>query len=218
MVHRRERQTSEDFWALREVGLEVRRGESVGLVGRNGSGKSTLLKLIAGIYRPTEGRLLVRRGARIGTMIELGVGFSVELSGRDNVYLNASVYGLTRPDVDRIYDAVVEYAELGQFIDEPIKNYSSGMIVRLAFAVAAHLDPEVLLLDEIFAVGDAAFQDKCRKTMQQLLDAGRTIVFVSHVAGSVREVCRRVCVLDHGRKIFDGPTDEGLAVYDTLSS
>jgi ABC-type polysaccharide/polyol phosphate transport system ATPase subunit len=149
--------------------------------------------------------------------IELGVGFNVELSGRDNVYLNASVYGLTREEVDAIYDAVVEYAELAQFIDEPIKNYSSGMIVRLAFAVAAHLDPEVLLLDEIFAVGDAAFQEKCRKTMQQLVDSGKTIVFVSHAAHSVRQVCERVCVLDHGTKVFDGPTDEGLALYDRLS-
>jgi ABC-2 type transport system ATP-binding protein len=217
MVHRSQRMTSEDFWALRDVDLRVLRGESLGLVGRNGSGKSTLLKLIAGIYRPTAGRLLVRRDARIGTMIELGVGFNAELSGRDNVYLNASVYGLTRQDVDAIYDAVVDYAELAQFIDEPIKNYSSGMVVRLAFAVAAHLDPEVLLLDEIFAVGDAPFQEKCRKTMMRLLDQGRTILFVSHSETSVAEVCRRVCVLDHGRKVFDGPTAEGLAVYADLS-
>ena len=213
-VHRRQRQTSEDFWALRDVDLTVSRGESVGLVGRNGSGKSTLLKLIAGIYRPTSGRLLVRRDARIGTMIELGVGFNVELSGRDNVYLNASVYGLTRAEVDRIYDAVVDYSELEPFMDEPIKNYSSGMIVRLAFAVASHLDPEVLLLDEIFAVGDAPFQEKCRKTMGQFLDRGRTILFVSHSAQSVREICQRVCVLDRGAKIFDGGADEGLALYD----
>ena len=213
-VHRRQRQTSEDFWALRNVDLTVSRGESVGLVGRNGSGKSTLLKLIAGIYRPTSGRLLVRRDARIGTMIELGVGFNVELSGRDNVYLNASVYGLTRAEVDRIYDAVVDYSELEPFMDEPIKNYSSGMIVRLAFAVASHLDPEVLLLDEIFAVGDAPFQEKCRKTMGQFLDRGRTILFVSHSAQSVREICQRVCVLDRGAKIFDGSADEGLALYD----
>jgi ABC-2 type transport system ATP-binding protein len=217
-VHRRQRQTSEDFWALRDVDFTVSRGESVGLVGRNGSGKSTLLKLIAGIYRPTSGRLLVRRDARIGTMIELGVGFHAELTGRDNIYLNASVYGLTREEVDAIYRTVVDYSELAQFIDEPIKNYSSGMVVRLAFAVAAHLDPEILLLDEIFAVGDAAFQEKCRKTMQRLLDRGKTIVFVSHSAQSVREVCRRVCVLDHGVKVFDGGTDEGLAAYDRLSA
>jgi ABC-2 type transport system ATP-binding protein len=217
VFHRRHRMTTEDFWALRDVDLHVDRGESVGLVGRNGSGKSTLLKLIAGIYRPTSGRLLVLRGARIGTMIELGVGFHPELSGRENVYLNASVYGLTREEVDGIYDAVVDYAELAQFIDEPIKNYSSGMIVRLAFAVAAHLDPEVLLLDEIFAVGDAAFQEKCKQTMQGFLEKGRTILFVSHSAASVAEMCQRVCVLDHGVKVYDGPTAEGLELYEGLS-
>lgn len=218
LVHRRQRMRSEDFWALREVSLRVRQGESVGLVGRNGSGKSTLLKLIAGIHRPTSGRLLVRRDARIGTMIELGVGFNVELSGRDNVYLNASVYGLTRGEVDAIYDQVVDYAELRQFIDEPIKNYSSGMIVRLAFAVAAHLDPDVLLLDEIFAVGDAPFQQKCKQTMQGFLESGRTILFVSHSAQSVAEMCQRICVLDHGVKVYDGPTREGLRVYQTQTA
>jgi ABC-2 type transport system ATP-binding protein len=218
LFHGRNRSTVQEFWALRDVDLLVSRGESVALVGRNGSGKSTLLKLIAGIYRPSSGRLLVRREARIGTMIELGVGFHPELSGRDNVYLNASVYGLTRQEVDRIYDEVVAYAELAEFIDEPIKNYSSGMVVRLAFAVAAHLDPEVLLLDEIFAVGDAAFQEKCRQTMRGFLERGRTILFVSHSAASVAAMCERVCVLDHGRKLFDGPTGEGLALYEELAA
>jgi ABC-2 type transport system ATP-binding protein len=216
LFHARNRATVEDFWALRDVDIRVARGESVGLVGRNGSGKSTLLKLIAGIYRPTSGRVLVQAAARIGTMIELGVGFHPELSGRENVYLNASIYGLTREEVDAIYDPVVAYAELGQFIDEPIKNYSSGMVVRLAFAVAAHLDPEVLLLDEIFAVGDAAFQEKCRKTMRGFLDQGRTILFVSHTAASVAAMCERVCVLDHGRKVYDGPTAEGMKTYKKL--
>ncbi len=216
IVHRRQRMTTEEFWALSGVDLRVQRGESVGLVGRNGSGKSTLLKLMAGIYRPTSGRLLVKRGARIGTMIELGVGFHPELSGRENVYLNASVYGLTREEVDVIYDAVVDYAELEKFIDEPIKNYSSGMIVRLAFATAVHLDPEVLLLDEIFAVGDAPFQDKCKQTMRGFLERGKTILFVSHAATSVAEMCERVCVLSAGVKVFDGPTDEGLALYESL--
>ncbi len=218
IVDKRRRMRTEAFRALADVDLLVSRGESVGLVGRNGSGKSTLLKLIAGIHRPTTGRLLVRRGVRIGTMIELGVGFHPELSGRENIYLNASVYGLTRAEVDGIYDAVVDYAEIPQFMDEPIKNYSSGMIVRLAFAVAANLDPEVLLLDEIFAVGDAAFQEKCRRTMQTFVEKGRTILFVSHSAATVAEICTRVCVLSAGRKIFDGPTDEGLAVYDDLTA
>ena len=208
----------EEFWALRDVDLRIGRGEAVGLVGRNGSGKSTLLKVIAGIHRPTEGRVLVRRGATISTMIELGVGFHPELSGRENVYLNASVYGLTRADVDRIYDAVVDYSEIAQFIDEPIKNYSSGMVMRLAFAVAAHLDPEVLLLDEIFAVGDEAFQAKCRQTMMQFIDKGRTVVFVSHSAESVQQICTRACVLSGGRKMFDGEVAEALALYHSMEN
>jgi ABC-2 type transport system ATP-binding protein len=216
LFYERHRVVTSDFWALQGVNLEVRRGESVGLVGRNGSGKSTLLRLIAGIHRPTAGRMLVRTGTRIGTMIELGVGFHAELTGRDNIYLNASVYGLTRAEVDRIYRSVVEYAELARFIDEPIKNYSSGMVVRLAFAVVAHLDADVLLLDEIFAVGDIAFQAKCRATMRRFMDEGRTILFVSHAAKAVAEVCSRVCVLDAGRLVFDGPAAEGLVVYETV--
>jgi ABC-2 type transport system ATP-binding protein len=218
MVYKRYRSRIEDFWALRDVSLTIGRGEAVGLVGRNGSGKSTLLKLIAGIHRPTSGRVLVRRGATIGTMIELGVGFHSELSGRENVYLNASVYGLSRADVDRIYDAVVDYSEIAQFIDEPIKNYSSGMVVRLAFAVAAHLDPEVLLLDEIFAVGDESFQAKCRDTMKRFIAEGRTVVFVSHSAATVAQICSRVCVLSGGRKVFDGDTAEGLAYYQNSAT
>ncbi len=207
----------EDFWALRDVDLRIDRGESVGLVGRNGSGKSTLLKVIAGIYRPTSGRVLVQRDVTIGTMIELGVGFHPELSGRENVFLNASIYGLTRADVERIYDAVVDYSEIGHFIDEPIKNYSSGMMMRLAFAVAAHLDPQVLLLDEIFAVGDEAFQEKSRKTMRRFVDEGRTVVFVSHSAQSVSDICTRVCVLSEGRKVFDGDVAEGLDLYHEMA-
>jgi ABC-2 type transport system ATP-binding protein len=207
------RPRTEEFWALRDVDLRIFRGEAVGLVGRNGSGKSTLLKIIAGIHRPTTGRVLVSRGVTIGTMIELGVGFHPELSGRENVFLNASVYGLTRRDVERIYDAVVDYSEIGRFIDEPIKNYSSGMMMRLAFSVAAHLEPEVLLLDEIFAVGDHSFQEKCRKTMLQFVNQGRTILFVSHSDRTVHEMCSRVCVLQGGHKVFDGGTEEGLAYY-----
>lgn len=217
LVYARYRPRVEDFWALRDVDLTVRRGEAVGLVGRNGSGKSTLLKLIAGIHRPTSGRVLIQRGAKVGTMIELGVGFNSELTGRENVFLNASVYGLDRPAVERIYDQVVDYSEIGQFIDEPIKNYSSGMVMRLAFSVAAHLDPEVLLLDEIFAVGDQAFQDKCRQTMGEFLARGKTLLFVSHSAASVQQICSRVCVLSHGRKVFDGPTAEGLDRYQALA-
>jgi ABC-2 type transport system ATP-binding protein len=207
------RPSVEDFWALRDVDLEIGRGEAVGLVGRNGSGKSTLLKTIAGLHRPTSGRVLVRRGITVGTMIELGVGFHPELTGRENVYLSASIYGLSRATVDRMYDAVLDYSEIGPFIDEPIKNYSSGMMMRLGFSLAAHLDPEVMLLDEIFAVGDEAFQLKCKRTMRKFVGEGRTLVFVSHSAPLVQEMCGRVCVLSHGRKVFDGPTAEGLALY-----
>jgi len=217
-VYPKFRPRAEDFWALRDVDVRINRGESVGLVGRNGSGKSTLLKIIAGIHRPSTGRVLVRRGLTIGTMIELGVGFHGELSGRENVFLNASVYGLTRSQVERIYDAVVDYSEIGNFIDEPIKNYSSGMMMRLAFSVAVHLDPEMLLLDEIFAVGDASFQDKCRKTMLGFLDEGKTIIFVSHAQETIRQICSRVCVLSEGRMVFDGGANEGLALYHHLAT
>jgi ABC-2 type transport system ATP-binding protein len=208
----------DDFWALRDIELCIHRGEAVGLVGRNGSGKSTLLKTLAGLHRPTIGRVLVRRGVKIGTMIELGVGFHPELSGRENVYLSASVYGLTKPDVDRIYDAVVDYSEIGNFIDEPIKNYSSGMMMRLAFALAIRIDAEVLLLDEIFAVGDEAFQQKCRATMRDFIGRGRTLIFVSHSADLVAEICNRVCVLSRGQMVFDGGVKEGLARYKEIGT
>jgi ABC-2 type transport system ATP-binding protein len=216
LFHARHRMETTDFWALDDVSLTVRAGEAVGLVGRNGSGKSTLLKLIAGVHRPTSGRLLVRRNARIGSLIQLGVGFHPELTGRENVYMNGSVYGLSREDVDAIYDDVVSYAEIGPFLEEPIKNYSSGMVVRLAFAIAAHLDPDILLLDEIFAVGDADFQEKCKVTMHEFLARGKTLLFVSHSAHAVRHMCRRVCVLSHGRLVYDGEVDEGLDTYERL--
>jgi ABC-type polysaccharide/polyol phosphate transport system ATPase subunit len=208
----------EDFWALRDVDLQIHRGEAIGLVGRNGSGKSTLLKTLAGLHRPTTGRVLVRRGVVIGSMIELGVGFHPELSGRENVYLSASVYGLTKSDVDGVYDAVVDYSEIGHFMDEPIKNYSSGMMMRLGFSLAVHLHAEVLLLDEIFAVGDEVFQQKCLRTMQKFIADGRTLVFVSHSASLVAEVCNRVCVLSRGQKVFDGGVEDGLALYHQIGS
>jgi ABC-type polysaccharide/polyol phosphate transport system ATPase subunit len=216
LFHDRHRAKLTEFWALRDVSLSIDPGESVGLLGRNGSGKSTLLKLIAGIHTPTEGRLLARRDARIGSMIELGIGFHPELTGRENVYLNASIYGLQRAEVDALYDRIVEYAGIGPFLEEPIKNYSSGMVVRLAFAVAAHLDPDVLLLDEIFAVGDADFQQKCIDTMQGFVRSGKTIVFVSHAEESVRRMCNRVCVLDRGSLVFDGDVEGGLARYHEI--
>jgi ABC-type polysaccharide/polyol phosphate transport system ATPase subunit len=216
MLHSDTREVRDELWALRDVSFSVGRGESVGLIGRNGSGKSTLLKLIAGIHRPTEGAVLVARGIQIGTLIELGIGFHLELSGRENVSLNAAIHGLSAAQIADIYPAVVEYSGLRDFMDVQLKNYSSGMHMRLAFAVAANLDPDVLLLDEIFAVGDEEFQKQCRRSMDQFLADGKTILFVSHSAYTVREVCRRVCLLEHGRLLFDGPVDEGLAAYHQL--
>ena len=212
----RHRQSIEEFWALKNVSLQIARGEAVGLIGRNGSGKSTFLKLIAAIHRPTSGRLLVARDSRISSMIELGVGFHPELTGRENVYLNTAIHGLTRQETDAIYGDIVSYSGLEHFIDVPIKNFSSGMYMRLGFAIAAVLAPDILLLDEIFAVGDADFQQRCVQTIMGFLDQGKTIVFVSHAAEAVRAICQRACVLNQGELVFDGDVDEGLHFYDAL--
>jgi ABC-type polysaccharide/polyol phosphate transport system ATPase subunit len=216
LLHPDKRETIEEFWALRDVSLCIQRGEAVGLVGRNGSGKSTFLKIVAAIHRPTTGRVLVARGARICSMIELGVGFHGELTGHENVFLSAAIQGLTNPEIEGIYDAVVEYAELEHFMDIPIKNYSSGMQMRLGFAIAANLNPDILLLDEIFAVGDAEFQKRCVRTLESFLAAGKTIIFVSHAPTAVRAICRRVCVLDQGTLAFDGELEDGLAFYENM--
>jgi ABC-type polysaccharide/polyol phosphate transport system ATPase subunit/SAM-dependent methyltransferase len=213
-----ERARREEFWALRGVSIRVSAGESVGLVGRNGSGKSTLLKVIAGIHRPTGGHMLVRRGLRISSMIELGTGFHPELTGQENVLLNTSIHGLTRAEALAIYERVVAYSGLRHFMDVPIKNYSSGMHMRLGFAIAANLDPDVLLLDEIFAVGDEEFQRQCMGTLESFLEAGKTILFVSHSAAAVQAICRRVCVLDRGQLRFDGDVDSGLTEYRRLNA
>lgn len=218
MFDQRQRETVEEFWALRDISLTIRQGEAVGLVGRNGSGKSTLLRLVAALHWPTTGRVLVAPNLRIGALIELGVGFHPELSGRENVFLNASVYGLTRPEIEARYDAIVAYSGLEHFMDSALKNYSSGMHMRLGFAVAANLDPDILLLDEIFAVGDAEFQRQCLATLEDFRKRGKTIVFVSHTPSSVRALCDRVCVLDQGRLMFDGLVDEGLEYYERMTS
>ncbi len=212
------RATREEFWALRNVSLRIGDGESLALVGRNGSGKSTFLKLIAGIHRPTGGHLLIRRGAHIASMIELGTGFHPELTGQENVLLNASIHGLSRAEALAMYDSVVSYSGLQHFMDVPIKTYSSGMHMRLGFAIAANLDPEILLLDEIFAVGDEEFQRQCMATLQSFLAAGRTILFVSHSGAAVQAICRRVCVLEAGELRYDGEVDGGLAEYRRLNA
>jgi ABC-type polysaccharide/polyol phosphate transport system ATPase subunit len=210
------RQSVEEFWALKNVSLQIARGEAVGLIGRNGSGKSTFLKLIAAIHRPTSGRLLVARNSRISSMIELGVGFHPELTGRENVFLNAAIHGLSTQETEAIYPDIVSYSGLEHFIDVPIKNYSSGMHMRLGFAIAANLAPDILLLDEIFAVGDADFQQRCVDTVKGFLEQGKTVVFVSHSPEAVRTICRRTCVLDRGELAFDGDVEAGLAFYDAL--
>ncbi len=218
LFHRDRRQRTEEFWALRDVSLRIARGDAVGLVGRNGSGKSTLLKIIAAIHRPTSGQLLLSRGARIGSMIELGTGFHPELTGEENVLLNASIHGLSRGEALAMYDGIVAYSGLQHFMDVPIKSYSSGMHMRLGFAIAANLNPDVLLLDEIFAVGDEEFQKQCMGTLQSFLASGRTIVFVSHSAAAVQAICQRVCVLESGRLRYDGDVDGGLTEYRRLNA
>ena len=198
----------EALWALRDVELVVGRGETVGLVGPNGSGKSTLLKVLAGILAPTTGRVEVR--GRVASLLELGAGFDGELSGRENVYLNGSILGLSRREIDRLFDEIVEFAELAPFIDMPVKQYSSGMYVRLGFAVAVHVEPDVLLVDEVLAVGDEAFAAKCLQKVGELQREGRTILFVTHSLDLVPRLCDRAVVLNHGRVVFAGDPEEGV--------
>ncbi len=200
-----------DVWALRDVSLDVARGEAVGLIGRNGSGKTTLLRVVAGIIKPTAGR--VRAEGRIGSLLELGAGFHPDFTGRENVFLNGAIYGLRRADIRQRFDEIVAFAELEHAIDRPVRTYSSGMTVRLGFAIAAFLDADVLLLDEVFAVGDESFQRKCFGRIARFKQEGGTIVFVSHDASAVERLCERAVLLDTGRVAFDGPTREAIARY-----
>ena len=194
--------TPERFTALRDVTADIAAGESVGLIGPNGAGKSTLLNILAGIIRPTTGSVAVQ--GRISSLLELGAGFNGELSGRDNVYLNASLLGLSRKETERHFDSIVAFSELEDFIDSPVKHYSSGMYVRLGFAVAVHVDPDILLVDEVLAVGDEAFQRKCLDKIAEFQRDGRTILFVTHSLDLVDRICNRGIVLDHGKVLFDG--------------
>ena len=200
-----------DIWALRDVCLAVRPGDAVGLIGRNGSGKTTLLRLVAGIIKPTSGR--VRAGGRIGSLLELGAGFHPEFTGRENVFLNGAIQGLRRSEIRERFDEIVAFAELEHAIDRPVRTYSSGMTMRLGFAIAAFLDADVLLLDEVFAVGDEAFQRKCFGRIFHFKQAGGTIIFVSHDATAVERLCERSVLLDGGRVAFDGPTREAVVRY-----
>ena len=201
----------EDIWALHDVSLAVAPGEAVGLIGRNGSGKTTLLRVIAGIIKPTTGR--VSAGGRIGSLLELGAGFHPDFSGRENVFLNGAIQGLRRAEIRARFDEIVAFAELEHAIDRPVRTYSSGMTMRLGFAIAAFLDADILLLDEVFAVGDEAFQRKCFGRIFSFKQEGGTIVFVSHDAASVERLCERSVFLEQGHVAFDGPTREAVARY-----
>jgi ABC-type polysaccharide/polyol phosphate transport system ATPase subunit len=203
-----------DVWALRDVSFGVEPGSAVGLVGRNGSGKTTLLRLLSGIVKPTSGRVAV--GGRIGSLLELGAGFHPDMTGRENVYLNGSIHGLTRATIREKFDEIVTFAGLETFIDLPVRTYSSGMYMRLGFAIAAHVEANVLLLDEVFAVGDEAFQRKCFGKIFEFKQNGGTIVFVSHDAAAVERLCDRAVLLKDGAVSFDGPSHEAIVAYRGL--
>src|SRR5712692_2607267 len=205
------RKKGEMFWALKDVSLEVREGEVLGLIGRNGAGKTTLLKILSRITRPTTGWAEIR--GRVGSLLEVGTGFHPELTGRENTFLSGAILGMGKAEIERKFDEIVAFAELEKFIDTPVKHYSSGMYVRLAFAVAAHLEPEILLVDEVLAVGDINFQKKCLGKMGDVARAGRTVVLVSHNMGAINALCSRCIILDKGGTEFDGSTAEATARY-----
>ena len=205
---------SEDIiWALRDVSLEVKRGEVLGLIGRNGAGKSTLLKILCRITEPTSGQAIVH--GRISSLLEVGTGFHPELTGRENVYLNGTILGMRKTEIDRKFNEIVAFAEIEKFIDTPVKRYSSGMYVRLAFAVAAHLEPDILLVDEVLAVGDVAFQKKCLGRMEDMARGGRTVLFISHNMGAVSNLCQKAILLSSGQLAFYGDVNECVNTYLT---
>ena len=201
----------EEFWALKNVSFEVSKGEVVGIIGHNGAGKSTLLKVISGILKPTDGELTVN--GNIVPMLELGSGFDHDLTGRENVFLNGAILGYTEEYLKAKYDEIVAFSELGKFIDVPIRNYSSGMLMRLAFSIATVVQPEILIVNEILAVGDAAFQEKSKARMLELMSGGTTVLFVSHSLEQIREMCNRVIWLEHGNVKMIGPTKEVCDAY-----
>ena len=205
------------FTALDDVSFSVKRGETVGLIGSNGAGKSTLLKLISRITAPTDGKIYIN--GRVSSMLEVGTGFHQELTGRENIYLNGSILGMTKNEIDQKIDSIIEFSECGTFIDTPVKRYSSGMYVKLAFAVASHLESEIMIMDEVLAVGDMKFQQKCLNKMKQIAETeGRTIIYVSHNMDTIHKLCKRCIVLNHGKIVFDGDVDEATRIYlgDTI--
>lgn len=206
------RDQKEDFWALRDVNLEISKGEVIGIIGSNGAGKSTLLKILSQITPPTTGEIIIR--GKVGSLLEVGTGFHPELSGRENIMLNGAILGMSRREITKKFDAIVEFAGIDKFIDTPVKYYSSGMYVRLAFSVAAHMEPDILIVDEVLAVGDAEFQKKCLGKMEEVTKKdGRTIIFVSHNMAAIKKLCNRCILLQNGRVIKNGPTQEVLNFY-----
>src|SRR5579872_1497639 len=204
--------SKEEFWALNDVSFDIKQGERVGIIGRNGAGKSTLLKVLSRIVTPTKGRIEIT--GRVSSLLEVGTGFHPELSGRENIFLNGSILGMSRKEIESKFDEIVAFAEVEKFLDTPVKRYSSGMYVRLAFAVAAHLEPEILIVDEVLAVGDVAFQRKCIGKMNDAADEGRTILFVSHNMGYITALCNKCMLLNAGRTDYFGDINECIKKYN----
>jgi lipopolysaccharide transport system ATP-binding protein len=204
-------ETEDIIWAVKDLSFEVKEGEAIGIIGRNGAGKSTLLKILSKITEPTNGRAVIR--GRISSLLEVGTGFHPDLTGRENLYMNGTILGMTKREIDRKFDEIVDFSGVERFLDTPIKRYSSGMQVRLAFSVAAHLEPEILIIDEVLAVGDAEFQKKCLGKMEDVAKLGRTVLFVSHQLGAIQRLCARSIVMQQGHRTFDGPTTEAIGYY-----
>lgn len=213
--YRMKKMEKNDFWALKGISFEVRKGDRLAIVGRNGAGKSTLLKLISRITEPTEGR--IEYYGRVAAMLEVGTGFNAELTGRENVYLNGAILGMSKEEIDKRFDGIVEFSEIGDFIDTPVKRYSSGMMVRLAFAVASTMDPDILIVDEVLSVGDMKFREKCLQRMNDIAVSGKTILCVSHVMSIVRGLCNRAIVLEHGKMVYNGEVEHAIKLYNGIN-
>ena len=206
-----EKKENKDFWALKHVNFEVKRGEVVGFVGGNGAGKSTLLKVVSGVMKPTEGKITI--AGNICPMIELGAGFDMDLTARENIYLNGSILGYSREFIDQKFDEIVSFSELQDFLEVPVRNFSSGMVARLAFSIATQVDPEILIVDEILSVGDLNFQQKSEAKMRSMITGGTTVLYVSHSIDSIRSLCDKVVWLDHGKVVMSGNTEKVCQAY-----
>jgi lipopolysaccharide transport system ATP-binding protein len=213
--HQNREISNEKFWALKNISFEVQQGERLGIIGRNGAGKSTLLKVLSRVTEPTEGRISLK--GKVASLLEIGTGFHPELTGKENIYMNGAILGMTKKEIDSKFDEIVEFAEIEKFLDTPVKRYSSGMYIRLAFAVAAHLEPEILVVDEVLAVGDINFQQKCIGKMQEVGRQGRTVLFVSHNFQAISQLCTRCLLIDKGNIVFDGPKHEAINKYSSSS-